>query len=365
MKILQIDEQRTWRGGEQQASWLIEGLVRRGHDVVISGRPNAPFLTAPHGGVPIERISLPFWSEADAWSALRLAGVVRRMGIDIIHAHSSHAHTAACLARRFTGRGKVVVHRRVSFPPRPGFVNRWKYGCPDRFVAVSGKVREVLVEYGIPDQRISMVYSAVDLERAEAAPLPRVELEVPDDAILLFSAGALVGHKDHETLINAMPEIIKSHPGVRLLIAGEGNLRPKIEAAIRELGLEQHVRLLGHRNDVPRILRSADLYLSSSWSEGLGTSVLEALAAKVPVVATVAGGIPEMILPGQTGTLVPNRNPAALARAVCAVLSDLGRASEWAEKGRRLVEERFAVNAMVEGNLRVYEALLSGGDPLI
>jgi glycosyltransferase involved in cell wall biosynthesis len=197
----------------------------------------------------------------------------------------------------------------------------------------------------------------VDLERLEVPPLPRAELDVPDSAPLLVSAGALVGHKDHETLINAMPLVARAFPDVRLLVAGEGALRPQLEAQIAALGLQQAVRLLGHRTDVPRLIRAADVYVSSSWSEGLGTSVLEALACGTPVAATVAGGVPEMVKPGVTGHLVPNRDPEALAEAIIASLRNREAAHAMAARGRKLVETRFTTERMIEGTLREYESL--------
>ena len=153
MNVLHLDEQTGWRGGEQQASWLIQGLVRRGHRVFIAGKPQGEFLKSTHGGVDLVKIALPFWSEFDLYTAWRLSRVILNNHIDIVHAHSSHAHSMAILARRFAGRGKVVVSRRVSFEPKKNVFNRWKYHQPDMLVAVSGKVGDVLRDYGIPETK--------------------------------------------------------------------------------------------------------------------------------------------------------------------------------------------------------------------
>lgn len=354
MNVLHIDEQRGWRGGEQQASWLIQGLVRRGHYVAVAGRPNAPFVTDRHGGVALRRVALPFANELDPYSAWRLARIVRDLDIDVLHAHTSHAHLTACLARALSRRGKVVVSRRIDFPPRNNPFNRWKYGLPDLFLSVSSKVDDVLRDFGIPESRRRVVYSSVDLARLDAPPLSRTELGVPEDALLLVTAGALVGHKDHAALIDAMKWVHDACPNARLVIAGEGGLRGELEARIRRLGLNGVVALLGHRDDVPALIRAADVYVSSSWSEGLGTSVLEALACATPVVAAVAGGIPEMVIDGETGRLVPSRNPHALANAIVWTFNNPDEARRMAQAGRRLVEERFTVDRMVEDTLRAY-----------
>lgn len=359
MNVLHVDEQLGWRGGEQQASWLIQGLVRRGHRVTVAGRRRGAFLASDHGGSQVERISLPFSSELDLWSAWRLARVVKNRAIDILHAHTSHAHTAACLARMLARRGKVVVSRRVSFAPKPHALNRWKYGLPDRFISVSGKVDEVLEEYGIDTDRREVVYSSVDPARLEVAPISRGDLGVPESVPLLVTAGALVGHKDIETLVAAMPLVLAQFSEARLVVAGEGELRPAIEAKIAQLGLAAAITMLGHRTDAPSIIRAGDVYVSSSWSEGLGTSVLEALACKTPVVATRAGGVPEMVLDGETGYLVPNRDPEALGKAVVDSLRNRDHARAMAEKGRELVEKQFVVERMIEGTIRVYEKVLA------
>lgn len=354
MNILHLDDQVGWRGGEQQASWLIQGLVEKGHQLWIAGKPEGEFLKNAHGGAPLTRVPLPFWAEVDLYTCWRLAQIVYQEDIDIIHAHTSHTHTIACIARAMARRGSVVASRRVSFPPKTDIFNQWKYRAPDVLLAVSEEVARVLRESGLPEEKIIRVYSAIDLARLDVQPAARDSLNVEEGVPLLFSAGALVDHKDHATLIAAMPSIVAAFPKVRLLIAGEGSLRAPLEQQIGELGLTDHVTLLGHRNDVPALVNAADLYISSSWSEGLGTSVLEALACKTPVVAAVAGGIPEMILPGKTGALVDNRNPEALSAAVVEALKHPKASAKMAVAGRKLVEQQFTASRMVEGTMEVY-----------
>lgn len=358
MRILHLDEQREWRGGEQQASWLIQGLVNRGHECVVAGRPESAFLVSDHGGVPVHTITVPMRSEFDLWAACKLARIIRQWRIDIVHAHTSHAHLLACLARGMAGRARVVVSRRVSFPPRRDPINRWKYRLPDMFISVSNRVDHVLRDYGVPDYRRAVVHSSVDFARLADPPLPRHELGVPRNALMLTSAGALVGHKDHDNLLKAMPAVLRAFPEARLVIAGEGELRPELESRIQSLGLQDIVRLLGHRTDAPRIIKAADLYVSSSWSEGLGTSILEALACGVPVVATMAGGADEMVIPGETGYLVPCRDPEALADAIILSLRHREHAQEMARTGREFVQAKFSAEKMAENTIHVYERLL-------
>lgn len=360
MRTLHIDDQCGWRGGEQQAAYLIRGLAERGHTVVLAGRADAAFLKADHGPSILERVVAPFWGECDVWTVWLLARTVKRHGIDIIHAHTSHAHTLACLARAFAGRGRVVVSRRVDFPPKRHWFNRWKYASPDQIVAISNRIAGVLRAFGVPENKVSVVHSCIDPARFDVAPLSRADLGVPDNALLLGNVAALVGHKDHATLVAAMPAVLRELPNLRLLIAGEGPLRQRIEGQIAGLGLGDAVTLLGYRKDVPRLLRSVDAFVLSSKSEGLGTSILDAMACELPVVATAAGGIPEVVQHGKTGFLVPPRDPEALASAIVRVFREPAYARGVARAGKALVCGQFAVKTMVEGNLRVYERLVSG-----
>jgi glycosyltransferase involved in cell wall biosynthesis len=357
VNILHIDEQTGWRGGEQQAHYLIDGLARRGHVNILAGRPGSPFLTAGPEDAP--RIAAPFAGEFDLWTAWKLARAVRQHNVDILHAHTSHAHTQACLARMLAGRGKVVVSRRVDFEPRRNAFNRWKYRLPDRIIAISERIGEVLRAFGVVPPQLAVVHSAIDPARFDVPPLARAELGIPEGVPLLGNVAALVGHKDHATLIAAMPQVLRDLPELRLIIAGEGELRAPIEAQIAELGVGHAVTLLGYRKDVPRILRSIDVFVLSSKLEGLGTSVLDAMACKLPVVATAGGGIPEMVTHEETGLLSPPQDPQSLAQSIVRIFRDPGLAQRLANNAHQRLHDRFTVDRMVEGNLEVYKSMTS------
>ena len=360
MKILHIDEQRNWGGGEQQVSYLIQGLAHRGHQVVIAGRPDSAFLKSEHGGVPLVRIAAPFLTEFDLYTAAILARAVRGRSIDVLHAHTSHAHTAACLARMLAGRGKVVVSRRVVFPPHKGWLNRWKYSRPDHIVAVASAVADVMREYGIDEGRLTVVSSAADPARFDVPPVPRTALGIPEGALLLGNVAALVDAKDHAMLLNAMPPVLKELPSLHLIVVGEGPLRPQVEAQIARLGIGSSVHLLGRRNDVPQLLRAMDAFVLSSSHEGRGGAVLEAMICGLPVAATDAGGLPELVMHEKTGFLSPVGDAQTLARNIVRIFREPALAREVAGQAAAYVRERFCVEAMVEGNIRVYEKVLAG-----
>jgi len=361
MNILHLSEQTAWRGGERQAHWLMRGLIDRGHRVAIAGRVDAPFLDAPLDA-DVPRLVCKFRSELDIASALRVAQTVRTFEIDILHAHSSHAHTQALIARRFAGRGKVVVSRRVGFPPKRHALNRIKYKAVDRLISVAHTVDDVLAAFGVPDSKRAVVHSAVDPDRINVDPVPRRALGIDDEAPLLVTAGALEPAKDHANLLHAMTTVREAFPNTRLLIAGKGRLADELTALCAELELTDTVTFLGHREDAPALMRAANVYVSSSRFEGLGTSVLEALAMGVPVVATEAGGAAEMVVPDETGRLVPIENAGALAGAILATLRDKAETERMANAARNRTREQFSIERMVAGTEAVYRDVLDRED---
>ncbi len=352
-----LDEQQGLRGGEQQASWLVRGLAEHGVSNIVIGRAGEEFVAMHPDRDDIHRFALPLRGELDLYSAWRLARITQHCHVDIVHAHASHAHGIAVVASCFGMTSRIVVSRRVNFPPRQHRLNRWKYSRPDRILCVSEKVQETLADYGLHPPQTRVVHSAVDFERALMPAASRASLDVPEDAPLLASAGALVDHKDHANLLDAAARVRKVFPNLRVCIAGEGPLRSALEARRNALGLNDCVAFLGYRADAPAIIRAADIYVSSSWSEGLGTSILEALAAGVPVVAAEAGGAREMVIPGVTGYLTPVRDPEALADAIVAGLTDRQAAQCMAEAGSKLAREKFSVERMVQQTLEVYREL--------
>lgn len=358
MKILHIDEQRRWGGGEQQVAYLLRGLVERGHEVLAIGRMGSAFSERVRSDFGERLVTLPLRGEWDVASARRIGRLARSEMVDIIHAHTGHAHSLACMARRWAGSAKVVVTRRMSVAPKSSVFNRYKYSLPDRYVCISNSVRDVLGDLGVRSDRMSVVYSAIDPKRLDVEAMSREELGVDSDAFLIGCVGSLVHAKDQRTLIDAMPLVLKQAPEAHLVIAGEGPLRGELETRIGELSLGGQVTLLGHCDRVPGLLRALDVFAMPSREEGLGTSVLDAMAAGVPVVSTDAGGLPEMVKHEDTGLRSAVGDAEALATNLLRVAQDRDLAARLVGNARALVEARFTVDRMVEGNIAVYAGLL-------
>ena len=272
---------------------------------------------------------------------------------------------ASLCGRRF--RPKVVVSRRVAFEPGNHLFNRWKYNRPDCILCVSAEVFETLRRWGCNPEKMRVVHSAVDSSRLEAVPVSRRDFGIPSDVPLLVTAGALEPHKDHAMLLEAFALVRRHVHNACLTIAGDGRLRSNLEKQVQEMGLADSVKFLGYRSDAPSVIAAGDVYVSSSWSEGLGTSILEAMGMGVPVVATRAGGAGEMIIPGVTGWLVPARNARLLADALVECLQHREQAAQMAANARLLARGYYSADRMARHTLSAYGGLLgkpiAGADP--
>lgn len=355
-RIIHVASGREWRGGQNQAFLLARRLREQGvEQVVVTGRDTLLAQRLKAEQVPVRECT---WSIGIDPRAGFAAWDEARKGPGILHAHDAHALTLAALAARGAGRPYVVT-RRVDFHLRsPG---RWQGAA--RVIAISRAVRDILLQDGIRADRLRVVHSGVDLgsirKRGEAAD-PRAKLGLPLDRPLLLNVAALADHKDQLTLIEAAARLRTTRPDAFWAIAGEGKERPALEARIRALGVGDIVRLLGQVADPMPLIRQATLFVMSSKEEGLGTTILDAMALGTPILATRAGGIPEM-LEGGNGTLVPPQDPSALAAAAEALLADPARGRTTAAAALAAVES-FSDTAMARGVRTVYDEVTSNAE---
>jgi glycosyltransferase involved in cell wall biosynthesis len=301
--------------------------------------------------------------EVDLTAAWRLARVVKRLRPDVIHAHDPHGLAMAALALSL-GAGAtsglpeppLVASRRVDFHLKGNSFSRWKHRQVDCFIAASEAIRRMLVADGIPAERTTTVHEGIDLRHVQTAPPVNVHeaFWLPHGAPVIGNVAALVPHKGQRHLIEAAHLVVREMPDARFVILGEGELRDALERQVREYHLEKHVLLPGFRTDVLGCIKSFDLFAMSSVTEGLGTSLLDAMACGRPIVATRAGGIPEIVEDGVQGLLVEPRDHQAMARAIVMLLRDEPRRRAMGDAGLVLVRTRFTVERMVEQTAAVY-----------
>jgi len=365
MRTLHIDTEHTWRGGEQQALYLMKGLVERGHDADAAAQPRSLFAERVRAaGIRVAAVRMR--GEFDPVAVVRLSALIRERRYDVVHMHTSHAHSLGVGSAALSGvRPACIVSRRVDFsihklPFRlSGLKYRWGV---DRYITVSRFIRSVLIQDGIPAHKITAVHSCSDLSRFEGVDTSglREEFGIPRRSRVIGNIAALVGHKGQIYLVDALPHILQRFPDLVCFIVGEGVLRESLEQRVCELGIQDHVIFAGFRADALRFYNLFEVFVISSHMEGLCTSVQEAFALGTPVVVTNAGGLTEMVEDGVNGLVAEKRNPRALAAGVIRMLEDRHLRRRCADAGRRTLETRFSVERMVEGTLRVYEQVLSG-----
>ncbi len=358
LTVLHVDTERGWRGGERQVLWLARGMRDRGHRAIVVAR-HGDELARRADEQQIEVIGAAPRGELDLFAARELRRVIAQQRAQIVHAHTAHAAAIAALATLGT-QTRVVIARRVDFPLRRNLGTRLKYGRADAVIAVSKAVAAIVAEAGVHRERIHVVPDGVDLARRVQPARPEVlkSLGILADDTLIVQVAALVAHKDPLTFVRAMAIARERVPRMRALMVGDGPLRAAAQAEVTRLDLDRTVALTGFRRDADELLAAGRVATLSSVEEGMGSVLLDAMAFGVPIAATRAGGIPEVVEDGQTGLLSPPGDPAALAENIVRLLSDPDLAAALAARGRVCVEE-FSVGRMVERTLAVYRSVVA------
>jgi glycosyltransferase involved in cell wall biosynthesis len=294
--------------------------------------------------------------------ARRIARLVDHERIGMIHCHHYSPYVYGALATILRPSVGLVFteHGRLSDAPpsrKRRLVNPWLSRLPGAVCAVSADLKKYLVQSGFPEDRVEVVYNGI----ADVAPVPqasraalRAELDVPADAFLVMSIGRLDPVKNLSLLLRAFAVALAGDPRLSLAIIGDGPERAALEAQARELGLEGRVAFAGYRRDAARFLAAADLYVSSSTYEGVSLTILEAMAAGVPVVATEVGGNPEVVVHGETGLLVPGLC-APLSCAITGLARDEIRRRHFGDAARTRVVRHFSIDRMVGRYAELYQ----------
>ncbi|MCX7975019.1 MAG: glycosyltransferase [Candidatus Aminicenantes bacterium] len=357
LSLFHVDAGREWRGGQRQVLFLVRELKRKGFPVYLVVQPDSP-LERKAREENLVVIPLKMKSEADLWASFRLARLMRKKKCQLAHFHEAHSLSLGLRAASWAKVPILVAHRRVDFPVGRHFFSRRKYGQKlDAIIAISEGVKKVLIEGKVPPEKITVIPSGIDFsvfDEVKDRDFLRRELSFAPDDFLVGIVAALEDHKGHTYLFQATKIVRQHSPKIKLIVVGTGSLRLELESQAHELGIEDIVFFLGFREDIPRILASLDLFVLSSHLEGLGSSLLDAMASRLPIVATRAGGIPEIVRHGETGLLVPPKDPETLAKAIIELYHDRKLANYLAEKGREFVRRHFSAEAMANRVVDLY-----------
>ncbi len=321
MNILHLSSERGWRGGEQQIAYLIEESTDMGVNCHVISRKGSKFEEFCISK-KITNQPASFKNQFDLTSASAIKRYCKEHKIDLIHAHSSHSHALAVLSSVMGNRTPVILSRRVDFLPKNKWLTRFKYEHHSikKIICVSHAIEDILITYGLQKKLLCTVHSGVDLARfkdLERSNLLRKELNITPDEVLVGNISALADHKDYPTFLHTAKSL-QSQSNIKFVIIGSGELEDDLKALAKQLNLD-NVLFTGFRNDVPHIFKDLDIFLMTSKTEGLGTTVLDAFANNIPVVATDAGGISEMVRNRTTGVLCEIGDSEALAKGVLEV----------------------------------------------
>lgn len=333
------------------------GMRALGHRAMLVAHAEGELRQRAREG--LELIALAPRTEMDLSAAWRLSRLIKQLGPDVVHAHDPHGVAMAALALSMStqlAKPPLVAARRVDFHLKGNALSRWKYRQVDCFICASEAVRRMLVADGVPAARAVTVHEGIDLGHVDAAPAAdlHADLWLPHGSPIVGNVAALVPHKGQRHLIEAAAIVVTRVPDARFVIAGEGELRPVLERQIKEHHLEKHVFLAGFRPDILSVHKGFDIFVMSSVTEGLGTSLLDAMACGKPIVATTAGGMPEVVEDGATGLLVPPRDHQAMAAAIVTLLTSPDLRDRMGAAGLARVRARFSVERMVQDTLEIY-----------
>lgn len=358
MKVLHVESGRHLYGGAKQVLYIMEGLAQRGVSNLLACPPGAHIAAPAHASARV--FEMPMKGDIDIGLVGRLKRLIAAEKPDLVHIHSRRgADLWGGLAARLAG-VPCVLSRRVD-NPEARWVVGLKYRLYGHVITISEGIRQVLLAEGLDPGKVSCVRSAVDatpyLVDCDKAAF-RAGLGLAPDTLLVGTVAQLIPRKGHRHLLAALPQVLARHPKLQVLMFGRGPLEAELRQVIVDQGLADRVSLMGFRDDLPAVLGCLDLLVHPADMEGLGVSLLQASAARVPIIASRAGGMPEAVRDGHNGLLIAPGDVAGLAAAMNRLLDDPALRERMGEAGRQLVLDEFSVAAMCEGNLAVYRKLL-------
>lgn len=356
LKILHIDPEKNWGGGEAQVFGLLKHLADKGHRNDLLAHPRGQLFDRCRT-ISVRAMPLVMRNDLDVRCVPALRRLIFRAKYDIVHFHTKRAHALALWLPRRGARPKYVVTRRMDYPePRTWYTRQLYNRRVDGVVAISRSIVEVLRAAGVEDERIRWIPSGIEPEKFAAV---GARERRSGARTVVGSLGALETRKGQRYLLEAAALLRAQGIPLECRLAGDGPLRRELEAESQRLGLGAAVRFLGFVTDAADFFAGVDILAMPSLYEGLGVAALEAMAAGKPVVATRVGGLVESVLDGVTGFLVPARDAGALAAALAKLAADPALAESMGQRGRARAGEVFSLENTAAQNEAYYHELLA------
>ena len=374
--LLYVFDNLEFGGGERGFVQIINSLNRTRYKIMVACLPTEVFIEKVKGN-EVQINSVDMRNRFNPMAILRLVNLMKREDVDIVHSQGVRADFFARMAAKLA-RVPVVVST-VQMPVE-GFnvntikkviytaLNRFSEHFVDGFIVVSDALEKMMIEkQRIESQRVVKIYNGIEIDEyrmdydKEAIHVKsslREEMGLKKDIPIIGVIGRLVWQKGFEYFIEAIPGLLKKFKDARFLIVGEGKLEEELKLKSKRLGLEDKLIFTGFRSDIKEVLASIDVFVMPSLLEGLPMTLLEAMAMGTPIVATDIDGITEVLDNGKTGLLVPPKDTKALTDAITYLLVHSDKAYQIGLTARKVVEERFRVDVMVQKVEEVYEELL-------
>ena len=349
-RILHVDSGRSWRGGQRQVFLLATGLRDLGYRVLVVAPTGSPLIRrSERAGLPTYRLTLR--GEWDIGAARELRAVAREWSADIVHAHDARSHSIARLALLGKRKTRLVVTRRVAFPPKQVRL-KYRHGV-DAFIAISNAVKAVMLKAGIPGSLIDVVYSGIPAPVVKRPRNWRRERGWPPSSVICGIVGAMTQEKG----LDMIAGIARRLPGevfrrTRLVLLGG-----KGKGGTTVAGVEGFDA--GFVEEIHDAVAGLDVLWHPSRSEGLGTSVIDAMAIGVPPIAFAVGGLPEVIEDGKSGILVPAGDVNAFMRAASELITNGALRTRLGE-GAKIRAKEFDAKKMIERTAEVYDRVMAG-----
>lgn len=361
MKVLHLSSESTWRGGEQQIIYLVDETRKLGVDAVIGCRKNSVVEKyCKSNEIPF--VSLPFKSAYHISTACKIIKYCKKEGIELIQTHTSKGHTMAVIAGLLGLNIPQILTRRVDFPIKDNWLSRFKYNYSKikRIICISETIHQ-MTAIDIKDKsKLITIHSGVDMDKFSPffhSNWLRDEYELATETVVIGNTSAISDQKDYFTFVKVAERLIAQKRNVHFFIVGDGVSRPVIEQFVQEKGLENRITFTGFVDNITEVLPSMDIFLFTSKAEGLGTSVLDAMAASVPIVATSAGGVSEMVEHEKNGLLYQVGDVAGITEGVERFLVNREFSETLAEEAKKTVKN-FSKEKTAKRTREVYEEIL-------
>lgn len=357
MRVLFVDLEREWRGGQSQALLTLRGLRQRGHEIELLATQDSPLAKrTEEAGIKVHQV----WRfGVRTWAARAMRQLISSGRFELVHLNEPHALTAAWIARAHK-RVPLLLSRRIGFPLQKNAVSQARFRALTRFVANSKDVAQSLIDSGITAGRISIVNEGVEIlpwRTPEQRVNARKHWGARENEFLFGCVSVFVPEKGQRHLIEALPLVRALHPAARLLLAGDGPCRVELEALTKQLGQTEAVLFPGFVNNVDQVYAALDAFVFPSEFEGLGTALQAAMAAGLPCISTKRGALSEVVDAERTA-LVAEPTGKEFAAAMLRLINHEELRKNLSEAGRHEIEQRFSAGRMVENTIRVYEDVL-------